>query len=123
MADLSISSSSGTQTSTQSPQGLVSSGNNAAAESGGNVQPGTATTLLTTSSGISLHPTALTTVNVGAAGSEPVAGTSPAVATVNIQPKHHINGGLLGISIGLLVVAAIVFLFITRSAKNTTNYH
>jgi hypothetical protein len=123
MADLSISSGSGAQTSTQSPQGLVSSGNNAAAESGSNVQPGTATTLLTTSGGISLHPTALTTVSVSNAGSEPVTTTSSAVATVNVQPKHHINGGLLGVSIGLLVIAAVVFMIITRSAKNTTNYH
>jgi|GEM_PF-2579055 hypothetical protein len=121
MAALSITSGNGTQTSTQSPQGLVSSGNSNT-EAGSNVQPGTATTLLTNTSGITLHPTALTTVNVGATSPQPAATTSSTPATVHTQPKHHINGGLLGISIGLLVIAVVVFLVITRSAKNTTNY-
>jgi len=115
---LSISSGSGGQTNTQSPQGLVSSGSTTAAAS--NVQPGTATTLLTTGSGISLHPTQLPTINVNTA---PQTVTNPSsVAATTVQPKHHISSGLLGISAGLFIIALVVFWIITRSAKNTTNY-
>ena len=116
MADLSIGSGSGAQSSTQSPQGLVSSGTTTAA--GSNVQPGTATTLLTTGTGISLHPTQLATVSLTGA-TTPVVSAAP----VSVPPKHHINSGLLVISIGLAVIAVVVFLIITRSAKNTTNYN
>jgi hypothetical protein len=116
MADLSIGSGSGAQGSTQSPQGLVSSG--IATAAGSNVQPGTATTLLTSPTGISLHTTQLSTVSLTSA-TTPVVSSSPAT----ILPKHHIDSGLLGISIGLAVIAVVVFLMITRSAKNTTNYN
>ncbi|HVA11498.1 MAG TPA: hypothetical protein VNG32_05035 [Candidatus Dormibacteraeota bacterium] len=115
---LSISSGDGGQTSTQSPQGLVGSGSTTAAAS--NVQPGTATTLLTTGSGIALYPTQLPTVSVNTAPQTTTTST-PVVATT-IQTKHHISGGLLGISAGLFIVALVVFWIITRSAKNTTNY-
>jgi hypothetical protein len=117
MADLSIGSSSGAQGNTQSPQGLVSSGTSTAA--GSNVQPGTATTLLTTPTGVSLHPTQLATISLTGA-TTPVVSASSASSSPS---KHHISSGLLGISIGLAVIAVVVFVMITRSAKNTTNYN
>jgi|ERR1039458_783842 hypothetical protein len=115
---LSISSGDGAQTSTQSPQGLVSSGSATAAAS--NVQPGTASTLLTTGNGIALYPSQLPSVNVNTA---PQATTSSnSVVATTVQPEHHISGGLLVISLSLFIIALVVFWIITRSAKNTTNY-
>jgi hypothetical protein len=117
MADLSITSGNGAQTTTQSPQSVGGSGTNT--EAGSNVQPGTATALLTSPDGISLRPTPLATVNIGASAST-ITPSHAAITTA--PPKHHVNSGLLGISAGLFVIAVIVVLFINRSAKNTTNY-
>jgi hypothetical protein len=116
---LSIGAGNGTLTNTQSPQGLVGSGSATAAAS--SVQPGTATTLLTTGSGIALRPSQLTTVNVNTA-TTPAATIPSSVAATTVQPKHHISSGLLGISAGLFIIALVVFWIITHSAKNTTNY-
>ena len=119
MAGLSISSGSGgSQATTQSPQSLVGSGSGTA--STGSVQPGTATSLLTSTSGIALHPAQLSTVSFNSASA--TASSAPAVATT-LPPKHHLNSGLLAISIGLVVIAAAAFLMISRSAKNTTDYY
>jgi hypothetical protein len=116
---LSISSGSGTQQAgTQSPQNSVGSGVNT--EAGSNVQPGTATSLLTTTSGIALTPSQLPTINVNESA-QPSTSTN-SVATTTVQPKHYISGGLLGVSIGLFIIALVVFWVITRSAKTTTNY-
>jgi hypothetical protein len=83
---------------------------------GGNIQSETAVT----PSGIALHPTQLPEINVNSGSAPATKSYSTAVSVV--QPKHHINSGLLGVSAGLFVVAIIVFWVITRSAKNTTNY-
>jgi hypothetical protein len=47
--------------------------------------------------------------------------TTSSAAVTAPKSKHHVNGGLLGISIGLFVIAVIIFWGISRSAKNTTN--
>jgi hypothetical protein len=119
MADLSISSSGGSQTTTQNPQGLVSSGT-ASTEAASNVQSGTATALLTTPTGIALHPSQLPTIAVNTSSEPSLPTSSASVATA--PPKHHVSSALLGISAGLFIIAIIIFWAITRSAKNTTNY-
>lgn len=118
MTDLSITSGSGSQTSTQSPQGLVSTGTRTEAAS--TVQPGTASTLLSPNT-ISLNNTRLSIVNLNI--SPTTAKTSKVVATDTAPPKHHTNYGLLSVSIVLLVVALYLFWMTTRSAKSTTDNH
>jgi hypothetical protein len=121
MANLSIGSGGGTQTSTQSPQALVGSGSSTEAAS--NVQPGGSNLQPTTAAsptGIALHPTQLPTINVNNIP-KPVTSSST-TAIVHSQPKHHVNSGLLSVAAGLFIVAVIIFWMITRSAKNTTNY-
>jgi hypothetical protein len=113
---LSASSGSGTQGSTQSPQ---SAGSTATGAPTSSVQPGTATALLNNGQGgVPLHGTALSTVNLAPA---------TAAATVTVQPplpgmpaKHHINTPLFGMAILLFVVAAVLFWTTGRSVKNTT---
>lgn len=122
MASLSISSSGGTQTTTQSPQNLVSP--DSSTEAATSVQPGVSNVQPETSSspsGIALHPTQLPVVNVNTSAG-PVSSSSSSTVAVDTKPKHHINAGLLGASIGLFIVAVVIFWLITKSAKNTTNY-
>ena len=117
MAGLSITSGGGTQTTTQSPQGLASSGTSA--EAATSVQPGTASTLLTTPTGISLGPSQVATVPIA---STATASSTKTAAVATVQPKHHTNDILLGGAIALLIIAFAAFYMITRSAKNTTYY-
>jgi hypothetical protein len=121
MADLSIGSGSGAaQSTTQSPQSLVGSGTSTAP--GSNVQPGTSTSLLNNSSGISLGNSNLSTIDLNStsttAGSTSVAKAAPQAAPAT----HHINTSLLGVCLGLLVVAVASFFYMNQAEKNTTNY-
>ena len=115
---LSISGGSGSITSqanTQTPQTSVGPASNAAPA--GRVQQGTASSLLTTSNGgISLTPHALPTVTVSATTTTTAQSSQPEPAPA----KHHLNPLLLGLAILLFVIAAIAFVLISRSAKNTT---
>jgi hypothetical protein len=117
MADLSITSGSGTQTSTQSPQNLAAPSSSTAA--GSSVQPGTATSLVSPNS-ISLNNPNLNIVNLNSVSAT---ATSPKTsAVVTTQPKQHLNSGLLSISISLFVIAIIIFWAVGRPEKNTTHY-
>jgi hypothetical protein len=117
MAGLPISTSGGTQSSTQSPQSLVNQGTSTEASS--SVQPGTATSLLTTSNGISLGPSQLSTVTIGN-GASSSSHTTQTVASASPPKKHTPNYVLLGVAGLLLVVAVVVSIIFTLNAKNTT---
>jgi hypothetical protein len=88
---------SGSQTDTQSPQ---TGGSYGGVANGASFQSGTPSSVLTSSNGISLAPTPVTTVSLGqASGSTAI---TPPV-------KHAFNPALLAISIGLFVIAVIMF--------------
>jgi hypothetical protein len=112
MAGLTIAPATGQQTATQDPQAATTQAVGAPAQSG-DVQPGTINSLLTSTQGVSLSGTPLTTVNLtGSTQAQPDQASQPA--------HHHINYGLYGVSILLCVVAAVLFWATSRSAKNTT---
>jgi hypothetical protein len=104
------------QASTQTPQASV--GPSGAATTSGGVQPGTASSLLTTSSatGISLKSQVLPTVTVSGTST----GSLQAADTKTTPAKHHANVVLVGIAVVLLVAAVAFFWTTARSAKNTT---
>jgi hypothetical protein len=116
---LSISGGNGSvasQANTQTPQASVGPATNAT--SAGNVQHGTANSLLTTKTGgISLSGQALSVVDLGSA----TAGTSQSSQPEAAAPaKHHLNPILIGLAIALFVLVLIIFWLTSRSAKNTT---
>jgi hypothetical protein len=122
---LTATTGSGVQATTQSPQAATSqSGGGPSTQSSSSVQPGTATSLLTSNNGVSLHGTALTTVTLGtsaAATPSTIAATQVPLARPQV---HHINPVLLGGSGLLLVIAVVSFWLTSRSAKNSTkNYY
>jgi hypothetical protein len=108
---LTTSSNSGIQSTTQSPQN--SAGSSGPAAQVGSVQPGTAPNLLNTDkNGVALSNQSLSLVNLGARQSQ-ISKFAPA-------PERHTNPALFGVS-GLLFVIAVVMFYVTaRAAKNTT---
>jgi hypothetical protein len=112
---LSASTSGGTQTSTQSPQASAGSGGFGGTAQSGSVQPGTTQSLLTSSGGVPLQNTPVSTVNLSA-------GTQAQAAKPAASPKHHINPVLIVVPLLLLVVAVGMVGYITASAKKTTDY-
>ena len=110
---LNTTTGTGTQASTGTPQTVGEA--NTTAQSG-SVQPGTANSLLTSNQGVSLNANALTTVDL--------TGTKTSTATVSTTPpttqKHDINPVALGFCALLFIVAILMFVFTSRSAKNTT---
>lgn len=115
MALNATTNSSGGQTTTQSPQSAVGSG--VGGTQTGGVQSGTPNNLLTSSNGISLSGTALTTVSLN-----PGTATKASTTTVPLASpiKHHVNSVLLGFSGLLIVVAIVLFWVANRSVKSTT---
>ncbi|HVV25644.1 MAG TPA: hypothetical protein VHC21_01250 [Candidatus Saccharimonadales bacterium] len=104
-------------TNTQTPQSSVGPSTNATAS--GNVQPGTASSLLSTSTaqGISLKSQTLPTVTVSGASTGTI---QQAAKDTKTSATHHANGLLIGIAVVLLVAAAVFFVVTARSDKNTT---
>lgn len=83
---------------------------------GGKVQPGIAADQLKSDQGISLNPTALSTVDLSTAAT----GTT---ATVQAEPaKHAFNPMLLGISIALFIIAVVMFYITSQSGKKHNQY-
>jgi hypothetical protein len=113
MAQLTTTTGSGTQASTQSPQtaGLAASSGTQASS----LQPGTATSLLNGRNGVPLHGQALTVVNINGATAATIA-QSPSTRVT----KHHINTALMGVSVLLLLIAIVLFWVTSRSVKSTT---
>lgn len=117
MAGLVIAPANGQQNTTQNPQTAPKQPVGATTQSG-NVQPGTADSLLTSQQGVGLQNQALTTVSLANTGTQ----NSTSSAGQNAQPtKHHVNPALISIPIILCVVAVVLFWWITRSAKSTTD--
>lgn len=111
--------SGGTQASTQSPQSGVTSGG-LSGTNASSIQPGTAGSDINTSqsSGLSLTPTSLSTVNLN---NLKTSTSSPTVtATPITRSNHHINTAFLAVALVLLVFAVGMTIQITRSAKITT---
>jgi hypothetical protein len=104
-------SSSGSQTNTQSPQ---SAGPATSTTNGGAVQPGTANALLTSTNGVSLTPTPVTTIGLGQ--------SSGSTATTIPIAKHHFNPVLMVFSIILFVIAIIMFKLTSDSSKKHNQY-
>ncbi len=117
MAELTTGKAVGSQATTQNPQTVPTQTLGSTPTQSKGVQPGTAQQVLTSSNGISLGGTAVTTVNLNP--------TTAATVQADVKPpapaKHHVNAGLLGLSIGLVLVAVIVFWIIGRTAKSTTD--
>jgi hypothetical protein len=121
---LTATTGSGIQATTQSPQAATSqSGGGPSTQSSGSVQPGTATSLLTSDNGISLHGTALTTVSLDGSTAATTAVASSQIPLAVKPTTHHVNPVLLGGSGLLLIVAVVSFWLTSRSAKNSANYH
>jgi hypothetical protein len=118
---LTTGSSSGTQTTTDTPQATTTDNGLSGTPTSG-VQPGTATSLLSSPAGnaavgVPLGQTQLSTVSLNA----------PATAAVVVQPRvskpHHVNWGLFSMSGILLVIAVGLFWWMSHAAqseKNTT---
>lgn len=116
---LSITGGSGgpaSQANTQSPQISAGSGSPTSA-SAGSVQPGTATSVLTSEQGIGLKGTQLSVVSFSNA---PKTITGQTQASDTKASKHHINAVGIGVIAVVVLAALIIFWQINRSAKNTT---
>ncbi|HVX23892.1 MAG TPA: hypothetical protein VG992_00920 [Candidatus Saccharimonadales bacterium] len=107
---LTTGSNTGSQTTTDSPQSTTTATLPGAKT--GNVQTGTANSLLTSTNGVPLHAAPLTTVSLST--------TSAGTAVPTPVKPHHVNVPLISISVLLFVVAAASFWATARSAKTTT---
>jgi len=83
----------------------------------GSVQPGTATSVLTSQQGVALHATALPSITIGATPTQTSAVSNPPSPPA---PKHHINPTLLGFPALLVIVAVVLFWTARRAEKITT---
>ena len=118
---LTTGNGSGTQSTTDTPQAATTDNGLSGTPTSG-VQPGTATSLLSSPAGnaavgVPLEQTQLSTVSLNA----------PTTAAVVVQPRvskpHHVNWGLFSMCGVLLVVAVGLFWWMSHSAradKNTT---
>lgn len=116
---LSIAPATGQQTTTQNPQAISGQNISASTQSSG-IQPGTSTDLLNSTQGETLGApslTAVSLVNTGTRTETSAPGSGPAS-----KPAHHVNAALFVIPVALVLMAAAMFWYMTRSAaKSTTN--
>jgi hypothetical protein len=117
MADLPVSGGGGSQTTTQSPQ-TGASGNPGGTKSS-NLQPGTSTSLLNGTGTVPLTQPSLPTIALPDLGKTQTT-TGTAKETAKPPEANHANAALLGISLGVLLVALAVFYWAGRTDKNTT---
>ncbi len=113
---LTAGQASGTQAGTQNPQAISSS--NGGDEQASGVQPGTASTLLTSPNGVALNPVAVPTVSLGNTLQSSSSQTTPTA----VVSHHHVDTTFLIIPGLLIVVAIVAFWATSRSVKNTTYY-
>ena len=105
--------SSQSQTTTQSPQAGAQSSLSGTAKSS-SVQPGTTSSLLNDGTGsVALHPTVLPSINL----SKGIQSTT-APATTAPAKHHQVNPVLMGFSIGLFVLAVLLFWLAGRTTKH-----
>ncbi len=112
---LTANSATGSQTTTQSPQAAVTGSASSSVQTG-DVQPGTASSLLAGQTGLALHTTPLSTVSLGS-GTQQAAAPSAQAAPVQ---HHHTNVVLIGLAVGLLLVAVVFSWVFSRQVKSTT---
>lgn len=115
MAGLTVGQPTNDQATTQNPQTAPTQTIGASTKSGG-VQPGTATSLLTDSQGVSLQTRPLTTVSLAAGTPSQTSSTTAAKPA-----QHHVTPALFIIPVVLCLVAAAMFWAMSRSAKSTTD--
>lgn len=101
------------QAHTQSPQSSAGSGSVATAPTS-KVQPGTASSLLTSTQGVALDNTTQLSVVSLSTAPQTVTGQTH---TVTEPKKHHVNPALLGIAGACLLLAIVCFVVISRSSK------
>lgn len=103
------------QVNTSNPQSVPGASGGPSTNSG-NVQPGTTNTLLEAKAGgVALGNQNLTTVNLNPVTSSPV---GPPI----VVKTHHASPAMVGLVIGLFVLAIVAFVITQKSAKSTTNY-
>jgi hypothetical protein len=119
MAELNVAPATGEHYTTQNPQ-TVPTGTPGSPAQSGSVQPGTSDNLLKSEQGISLNNTALTTVKLDGDPSQ-IRTQKQAVSKPAAQPAHHVNAAWLVIPVIFVLVAAGMFVVMSRSAKSTTN--
>lgn len=117
MAGLSIAPANGQQNDTQNPQTAPKQPVGSTTQSG-NVQPGTADSLLTSHQGVGLHGQSLTTVSLANSSAQ----TTSQPASKAAPAEHHVSAVAIAVPIALCLVAIIAFWVVSRSAKTTTNY-
>jgi hypothetical protein len=111
---MALSVSTGAQSGQQSnPQSSV--GTSGIPALAGNVQPGTPTNDLTSSNGISLAQTPLTTVNLRT-------GNGSTAAAISKTPAHHVNSLLIVLVVLLFVAAGAIFAAVSHSGKKHNQY-
>ena len=110
---LTTTTGSGAQTTTQSPQTAGQSGTGGAPTSA--VQPGTATELLSQSTGgVPLGGRQLSTISLAPVSNQTGQVAQPA------KPARDINPALIAFPVVLLAVAVLLVWIMKRSVKNTT---
>lgn len=115
MADTNLSTSTGTgaQNSTQDPQ---TAGNSAGSGSPtASVQPGIIGSLDTGTGGVLLTSQSLPTIAL-----TPTTASVATVAPVALPPRHHFGPLLAGVSIILFIVAVALIIGVFLPAKKTT---
>jgi len=112
---LKTGSATGTQITTQTPQSATGPAGGTKSNS---LQPGTATTLLNSSTGIQLQNKAVPTIQLPpATATVAQAGPSPVPAK-----PHHVSPVLISLPVILVLVALVMFWQARRSVKSTTYY-
>lgn len=120
MADnqLTATSGSGEQATTQSPQS-VPVANGLGGPAATNIQSGAASSLQGSTQLTNLSSTSIK-LNVPQASSGAQASTKAVVPA--FTPQHHFNPALLSVPVLLVLLAGAMFWFTSHTAKNTTNY-
>jgi hypothetical protein len=120
MATDQLTTTTGSQSQTTAQAGNLQPTGQAGdtATNSSDVQPGTATSLLSSQQGgVPLHGTSLSQVSLN----NPTPAALPvATTTTTVVKPHHVNTVFLGFSGLLFVVAVILFWTTSRSVKSTT---
>ncbi len=121
MADTQLKTVTGSgtqQTLAQSPQ--TAGHGNAGGTRASSLQPGTATSVLSTnhSGGVQLQTSSLPAVRLGAAQGT----TKTATVATPVVKQHHISTVAIAIPAVLFLLALVLVGLTMRSAKNTTYY-
>ncbi|MEO8104889.1 MAG: hypothetical protein ABI602_00955 [Candidatus Saccharibacteria bacterium] len=109
--NLTTTSGGGAQTTTENPQVATPGSQTQSSQA---VQPGTAASLLTSSSGIQLTNASVPLVSL-TTSTAPAPSVVPPAAT-----RHALNPVLSGLSVLLFIVAIALFVLTSKTSKKTT---